>query len=86
LKDGGIFCLIANTQVTEQNAETGDPLMPQFEVNLPTEELQGMLKKFFSSFALQKHTVVPQEYEIPRDAGISRLQTNVVTYVARKES
>ena len=86
LKAGGIFCLIANTQVTEQDVQTGESLVPQFEVNLATEELCEMMERIFDTFAVQKHTVNHQEYEIPRDTGISRLQTNVVTYVIRKES
>lgn len=85
LKDGGIFCLIANTQVTEQDAGTGEPLVPQFEVNLPTEELCEMMENVFAAFSIQKHTVVSQEYNIPRDMGISHLQANVVTYVVRKK-
>ena len=34
---------------------------------------------------LLKHTVVHQKYDIPRQWGISALETDVVTYVVRKE-
>ena len=85
LKAGGIFCLIANTQVTEQDVQTGEPLVPQFEVNLATLELCEMMERSFDTFAVQKHTVNHQEYEIPRDTGMSLLRTNVVTYVVRKD-
>ncbi len=85
LKNGGYLCLIINTQVEERDAITGELLPAQFEVNLSTDALNTLLEKQLASFAVCKHTVVPQCYEIPRDTGTSRLKTNVVTYVASKE-
>ncbi len=84
LTEGGYVCLIVNTRVEERDSTTGEFLPPQFEVNLPTEKMDELLADHFESFAVQKHTVVLQEYEIPRDGGKTRLSTGVLTYVAQK--
>ena len=88
IKDGirkqGIVCLVINSQVKEKNKETGDNLFPQFEVNLPTEELQKILQKVFDGWEVIKSTVRVQQYDVPREVCISELHTNVVTFVARK--
>lgn len=84
LKNNGLVCLIVNSNVSERDSVTSDELVPQFEVNLPTEELKMILTQIFSSFDIIKETVVHQAYDIPREAIISHLETDVVTFVARK--
>lgn len=56
----------------------------QFEVNLPAEELQRLLNEAFSGWEILKTTVREQKYDIPRECGLSALETKVVTFVARK--
>ena len=85
LRSGGIACLIVNSGVTEQDKLNGKELPPQFEVNLPTDQMQEMLHKTFSGWKMIKHTVVHQKYDIPREKGLSALETDVVTCVVRKQ-
>ena len=84
LRPGGIVCLIINSGVTEQDRSSGEPLQPQFEVNLPTNELLTLLHRVFAGMEVLKQTVVHQEYDIPRQSSVSHLNTDVVTFVARR--
>ena len=85
LRHGGIACLIINSGVIEHDNVTGQELLPQFEVNLPTSQMQDLLEKTFADWKVIKHTIVHQKYDIPRENGIADLETDVVTYVVRKE-
>lgn len=85
LRNSGIGCLIMNTSVQERCKSSGEERYPQFEVNIPTEELQGILEKIFQGWTILKHTVVHQKYDIPRDHGLVALETDVVTYVVRRK-
>ena len=84
LHRNGIACLILNSGVEEQVKATGEALIPQFEVNIPTEEMLNILRGIFSEWIVLKQTVVHQMYDIPRDIGISHVDTDVVTYVVQK--
>lgn len=84
IKLHGVACLVLNSEVREKNKETEEELFPQFEVNLPTEELQEMLHKIFVGWEVLKSTVREQQYDIPREGCISKLSTSVVTFVARR--
>jgi len=84
IRQNGVVCLVVNSEVLEKNKETGEKLFPQFEVNLPTEELQEILQKTFDGWEVLKSTVRAQKYDIPREGCISELSTNVVTYVIRR--
>ena len=86
LSQGGIVCLVINSDVTEQDVNTGYILPPQFEVNLSTEALQKALADVFSDWSVLKNTVSKQCYETPRDNATVELHTNVVTLVARKNN
>lgn len=85
LRAGGIACLIVNSGVMEHDKATGQILLPQFEVNLPTSQMQELLATTFAGWQVIKHTVVHQIYDIPRLNGLAELDTDVVTYVVRKE-
>ena len=85
LRHGGIACLIVNSGVVEHDKATGQELPPQFEVNLPTSQMQELLEKTFAGWQVIKHTVVHQKYDIPRENCIANLETDVVTYVVRKD-
>lgn len=84
LRMGGIACLIVNSGVIEHDKATGQELLPQFEVNLPTCEMQHLLEQIFIGWQIKKHTIVHQKYDIPRANGLAELETDVVTYVAKK--
>ena len=81
---GGVVCLIVNSSVREHDKGMGLELHPQFEVNLPTWEMQHLLAQSFTGWKIIKHTVVHQKYDIPRQHGLAELEADVVTYVARK--
>ena len=80
----GIACLIINSNVREYDKITNEQVSAQFETNLPTEELQTILKGIFTGWTILKSTVRDQQYDIPREWGVSELKTRVVTFVARK--
>ena len=84
LRHCGIACLIVNSGVIEHDKATGQELLPQFEVNLPTSQMQDLLEKTFAGWQVIKHTIVHQKYDIPRENGTADLETDVVTYVVRK--
>lgn len=83
-REKGILCLIINSSITEHNCDTTEPVPAQFEVNLPTHELERILSDLFSGWKIIKKTLQHQNYKIPRDGFISDLHSNVVTFVAQK--
>lgn len=90
IRDGicknGIVCLVINSNVLEKDKRTGEEVPAQFEVNFPTVELQMMLDTIFEGWNIIKKSVQRQRYDIPREFGISELQTDVVTFVARNKN
>lgn len=58
-------------------------LIPQFEVNLSSEELKEAFQKIYSDWEVIKYTVKAQQYEIPRETAVC-LSANVVTFAAQK--
>lgn len=84
LRKNGIVCFVINSNVSEVNQSTNEFVDAQFEVNLPTEKIQECLSAIFNGWSLLKTSVSEQEYDIPRETFISRLSTNVVTFVAKK--
>ena len=84
IRKNGIVCLVVNSNIKEFDKKTGNEILPQFEVCLPTEEMQRIFEKAFSEWTVLKSTVVDQQYDIPRDSGICELKTSVVTFVAKK--
>jgi len=84
IREKGVVCLVINSEVKEADKITGEPLQPQFEVNLLTEELQESLQETFAGWEIIKTTVREQKYDIPRENVTSELKTKVVTFVARK--
>ena len=84
VKKSGIVCLIINSSIVETRIETNEPVEAQFEVNFPTETIQAILDETFLGWESIKTSVVAQQYDIPREFFTSRLNTNVITYVARQ--
>lgn len=84
MRQNGVVCLIINSEITEINKETGEKLVPQFEVNLKTSELLCLLKNTFKGWEILKNTVRSQKYDIPRKSCVADLSTDVVTFVAQK--
>lgn len=84
IRDGGVVCLILNSDVKELCHDTKQVLRPQFEVNLPTSELQEILYDIFSGWTTLKNSFQMQKYDIPRNGCISELSSNVITFAAQK--
>lgn len=85
LRKKGVVCMVINSEVKEKNKDTEEAVDAQFEVNLPTAKMQEYISQVFDGWDVLKTTVSAQEYDIPREGFVSRLSTNVVTFVARKE-
>lgn len=85
IRNGGIVCLVMNSEIEEFNKATGEEIPAQFEVNISTKEMQNILSQIFVGWNVLKSTVQSQQYDIPRENIISDLRTNVVTFVAQKE-
>lgn len=86
LRPGAIFCLVMNTAVRERDKDTGEELAPQFEINLPTAQLQAALTHIFTGWEVLKTTVVHQKYDIPRETAVSFLETDVVSFAVQKKA
>ncbi|SFQ13113.1 hypothetical protein SAMN02910358_00789 [Lachnospiraceae bacterium XBB1006] len=84
--ENGVACLVLNSEVREENKDTGEMLVPQFEVNLPTKKMVTYVEEAFRGWKILKRNVSEQEYEIPRGEVTSKLTTRVVTYVVRKSA
>ena len=84
VREKGVVILVVNSGVRERDKQTGAALEPQFEVNFDTEVLQKLLYSAFSGWEILKETVVHQRYDIPRERGTAELETDVVTWAARR--
>lgn len=83
-KEKGIVCFVINCNVRENDKLTGESLPAQFEINFAVEKMQAILENVFIGWDILKETTQEQQYDIPREFGISELKTSVVTLVARK--
>ena len=86
LRPGGIACFVINTSVEEHDWNTGKPLDVQFEINLPAGEMEAILNGAFHGADMLKKTLIHYQYDTYRESGIVRLDTDVLTYVARKRN
>lgn len=84
VRENGIICFIINSEIVEKNKNSGQVLVPQFEVNLKTKDMLDILNITFKDWEIIKSTIREQRYDIPRNGCIADLSTNVVTVVARK--
>lgn len=84
VREGGFVCLVINSEVTEQDKKTGKICEPQFEVNLPTQDLRRALCEIFEGWSFLKFGVLGQRYDIPRENCVTELSANVVTLAAQK--
>lgn len=84
IRKNGIVCLVLNSDIEEFVCATHSPCSPQFEVNLPSEKMQGLLERTFYGWSILKATQRKQKYEIPRGEESHIIQTTVVTFVACK--
>lgn len=84
IRPGGAVLIVMNTGVREWETATGENLPPQFEVNLPSEEVRMLLGSAFSGWEVLWDTLVHQEYDVPRGKSRVTISSEVVTFTARK--
>ncbi len=80
----GVACLIINSEVQEKDIETGELLVPQFEVNMLTKDMQQLVHKVFSNFEFVKEEIKNLNYAIERAGKDVNLRTNAVTFIIRR--
>ena len=85
IRPGGAVLVVMNTGVREWDTATGENLPPQFEVNLPPEEVRALLGGSFSGWEVLWDTLIHQEYEVPRGERRVIISSEVVTFTARRQ-
>ena len=85
LKDNGLVCLVINTNVSEFDKNSRQPIEPNFEINITTEELIALFNEIFCDYDTIKLSKSLQKYDIPRDDLICELTSVVVTFVGKKK-
>lgn len=83
IRPGGGVCIVMNTGVREWDAATGEPLPPQFEVNLPPEMVLAAMDDAFEGWEILTRTLIHQEYDVPRGNRTATISSEVVTFAAR---
>ncbi len=84
IRPGGAVLIVMNTGVREWDTATGEALPPQFEVNLPPEEVRALLDDAFRGWEVQWDTLIHQEYDVPRGERRVTISSEVVTFTARR--
>lgn len=84
IRPGGAVLIVMNTGVREWDAETGEALPPQFEVNLPPEEVRSLLAEQFSGWEVLWDKCIHYEYPVPRGRRNAMICAEVVTFTARR--
>lgn len=85
IRPGGAVLILMNTGVREWDTATGEALAPQFEVNLPPEEVRELLTKTFDGWAVLWDRLVHQKYDVPRGKRRATISSEVVTFTARRK-
>ena len=84
IRPGGAVLIVMNTGVKEWDADTGEVLPPQFEVNLPPELVRGLLAEIFSGWEVLWDKCIHYEYPVPRGERMAVISSEVVTFTARR--
>ena len=84
IRIGGAALILMNTGVREWDAETGEVLDAQFEVNLPPEEVRQLLGEFFRGWEVLWDKCIHYEYPVPRGERMAVIASEVVTFSARR--
>lgn len=84
LREGGAVCFVLNTGIREHDKASGEALQPQFEVLLDSSEILSIFADIFSGWTVLHCSVRHQKYDTPRERGTVELDSDVVTFAARK--
>ncbi|XLP24458.1 class I SAM-dependent methyltransferase [Bacillus toyonensis] len=83
-KNGGINCLIINSNIQEVDLKTNEELDALIEINLPTEEMIHLLKSIYTGWKEIKLEIKELAYDIVRNERQIQLKTNAITFVVQK--
>ena len=90
IRDGvradGAVCFVLNTGIREHDKVSGEALQPQFEILMDSAEMMELFGTIFEGWTVLHSTVRHQKYDTPRERGIVELDSDVVTFAARKEN
>ncbi len=84
IRPGGAVLIVMNTGVREWDTKTGEPMLPQFEVNIPPEEVRALLAEFFRGWEVLWDKCIHYEYPVPRGERVAVISSEVVTFTARR--
>ena len=84
VRPGGAAMILMNTGVKEWDADTGEMLDAQFEVNIPPEEVRALLAEFFRGWEVLWDKCIHYEYPVPRGERVAVISSEVVTFTARR--
>lgn len=84
-KKGGVNCIIISSNIRETDIESGKPLDPMFEVNLPTDYLLALLDARYGGWRVLHRLVKQLEYTIDRAGRPVKLTSDCITYAAKNE-
>ncbi len=85
-RNGGVNCLIVNSEVTETDLETQTPLEALIEINMNTNDMSKLLKNSYPNWEILKAVINPLSFKIVRNLRPVLLTTNAITYVVMKKS
>ncbi|PGL48547.1 SAM-dependent methyltransferase, partial [Bacillus thuringiensis] len=83
-KNGGINCLIINSNIQEIDSITNEELEALIEINLSTEEMISALKSIYKEWKKLKVEIKELAYNIVRNERHVQLKTNAITFVVQK--
>ena len=84
IRPGGAAMILMNTGVREWDADTGEKLDAQFEVNIPPAEVRALLAEFFRGWEVLWDKCIHYEYPVPRGERMAVISSEVVTFTARR--
>lgn len=84
IRPGGAVMIVMNTGVREWDTATGEDRNPQFEVNLPPEEVRALLEENFRGWEILWDKCTHYEYQVPRGSRDTTISAEVVTFTARR--
>ncbi|MDA2383711.1 class I SAM-dependent methyltransferase [Bacillus cereus] len=83
-KNGGINCLIINSNIQEIDLKTNEELEALIEINLPTEEMIRLLKSIYKGWKEVRVEIKELAYNIIRNERHIQLKTNAITFAVQK--
>lgn len=83
-KQGGVNCIIINSEVEERDLKTNEKLDVMMEVNKKTTDILSTLASMYLDWTTIRQIVKPLEYKIIRDEREVLLKTNAITFVVQK--